>query len=293
VSEFVDTNARLLSVLLKEKSLSASFVKSKATKAVFSTLEQTGVVQKKRKGAGNQYQLLSASNLEVFINSCYPSGIYKLDKGDAPRRVLGILESQNSKSHSKLDFAIITLRGNLFIQQDDRTYDLAQLTSENTFISFKLTDKVHLKIQKKNRTIVTVENPTAFTELESMMQTPWDLAIYTGGKMSDILLQQLSNWDRDGHKLVHFGDYDYVGLLEFTRVLHLCPKAELYVPSKLTEGLIQKYGNSLLLEKQVSAHQTLIKSLENLPESVGRDQLSGVYKLLQESSKGLEQESFY
>jgi hypothetical protein len=291
--DFVDTTARLLSLLLEQNSLSASSVKSKASREVFTTLEQTGVVQKKRKGAGNQYQLLSQSSLVEFINSRYPSGVYRKEAKDTPRRVQGIREKQNSKSLSKLDFSLITLRGSSSIKQDGKVYNLVQLTTKNTFLSLKLTNTLHPENLQKNSTIVTVENQTDFTELESMMQRPWDITIYTGGKMSNILLQQLRYWANDGHKLVHFGDYDYVGLLEFTRIIQICPKAELYSPDKLSTELIQQYGNTLLLEKQVSAHQTFLKNLEALPDSLGKDQLSNAYKLLQENAKGLEQESFY
>jgi len=293
MAEFVDPNARLLSLLLEQKTLSVSSVKSKASRDIFSTLEQTGVIQRKRKGAGNQYQLISQLNLVDFIKSRYPSGVYGIEAEDTPRRVQGIQESQNSKSLSKLDFSLITLRGTSSIKQDEKVYDLVQLTNENTFLSLKLTDKLHPEILQKNSTIITVENPTAFTELESMMQRPWDIAIYTGGKMANLLVQQLNNWACTGHAIVHFGDYDYVGLLEFTRVLLVCPKAELYVPAKFSSEMIQQYGNTLLLENQIDAHQTLLKKLEVLPKSQGKQQLTHVYKLLQENGKGLEQESCF
>jgi len=144
--DFVDTNARLLSLLLEQSSLSVSSVKSKASKNIFSTLEQTGVIQRKRKGAGNQYQLISQSNLVDFIKSRYPSGVYRTKTEYIPRRVQGIQESQNSKKLNKLDFSLITVRGTSSIKQDGKVYDLVQLTNENTFLSFKLTDKLHPEI---------------------------------------------------------------------------------------------------------------------------------------------------
>ena len=291
--EFIDTNARLLNLLLEQGFLSVSSIQSKASKEVFSALEQTGVIQKKRKGAGNQYQLFSESSLVEFIKSKYPSGLYRLERENIPRRVKGILERKNSKSLSKLDYALISLRGNTPIKQNNKVYRLEELTTQDVFLSLKLTNKISPEILHENRTIITVENPTVFIELERMVQLPWNIAIYTGGKISNILLEQLSLWEQKGHNVVHFGDYDYVGLHEFARILQFCPKAKLYSPAKLTTELFQQYGNTLLLEKQVNAHKTLIKVLSKLPESLGRTQLITTYNLLQENAKGLEQESFY
>ncbi len=209
MSEFVDHNAKLLSVLRDTQCLSASSVKSKANKRLFQQLEQIHLVQKRRKGAGNQYQLLDVTGLNQFIISQYPSGLYQQSLPDTPRRVQGILARRDSKSFKKLEFDLLTLRGNIPLIYEQKTYPLTGLTSKNTYLSLKVTSATPLILQQQNSTIITIENPTAFTELEMMVQLQWNIAVYTAGKMSNLLLQQLEYWGSQGHNMVHFGDLSF------------------------------------------------------------------------------------
>ncbi|MGB1309808.1 MAG: hypothetical protein ACPG47_01290, partial [Leucothrix sp.] len=88
------------------------------------------------------------------------------------------------------------------------------------------------------------------------------------------------------------GDYDYAGLLEYARILTRCPDAHLFYPSQLTQAFINRYGLIELHQKQIAQHQSLLKKLETLPDSMQKERLMSVHHLLQITAKGLEQEAF-
>ena len=290
---FVDNNAKLLSNLLNAGSISVSSASSKVAKQLFHQLVQIGLVQKRRKGAGNQFQLLDSDGLKAYIDSCYPSGLLLVKTTDAPRRVQGIISGKNSKKLNKLDFDIITLRGNQTIVYGDKKYHLEAVTDNNIYVSVKVARGSHIRLLQVSKTIITVENPTAFCALDSMLDISWDVAIYTKGKMSNILLKQLQAWSLQGQNIIHFGDYDYVGLLEFLRVLKCSPNARFYLPNSLTSSFFKRFGNSQLLEKQTTQHKELKQIVSKLPDSSGKNDFRKAYDLIQNSAVGLEQESLY
>lgn len=289
---FIDTNARLLHQLLVDHCVPVSSAKSAAASVLFGQLQQAGIVFKRRKGAGSQFLLENSASLSAFIEQTYPEGLFVQEDDDRLSRIQGVMQSQDSKTRKQLDFAFLNTRGTVTVKLAGQTHDLAVLTSTNTSLCLKISALQQCELLAPGSIVVTVENPTAFVELEQMLEQPWDLAVYTAGKMSGILLQQLQYWHQQNHKLVHFGDYDYVGLLEFARILRFNPEASLYYPDVFTE-LLQQYGDVHLLEKQVEQHQALLNVMAQLPDSSGKIQLVKIYQLLQRSAKGLEQEGLY
>lgn len=290
--DFIDSRAKLLHQLLTERTVPGSKVKSKAAKFLFDRLQQTEIIKKQRKGAGSQYQVMHLDALQAFIEQEYPNGLLAMTMTDLPSRIQGVLQSQDSKIQKKLDFVLLTVRGGTTIKHEGKTHDLNMLTNAETSLCLKISPSSLCELPASPCTIVTVENPTAYVELEKMLEHPWQLAIYTAGKMSNILLQQLQYWYQQQHQLLHFGDYDYVGLLEFARILICCPESRSYYPENLPM-LLQKNGNAQLLEKQTEQHKSLLRTLEYLPSGAGKNDLNEVYRMLQSSAKGLEQEGLY
>ncbi|MEZ5538304.1 MAG: DUF2220 family protein [Thiolinea sp.] len=289
---FVNANARLLYQLQMEGFVPASNTKSVAATSLFGHLQQAGIVRKRRKGGGNQFQLDHPEFLQAFILQTYPEGLFRTTEDERLSRVQGVMRTQDSKNRRQLDFSLLHVRGTAVLQYVKRNYDLAALTDSDTSICLKISADQQCSLIDSGCTILTVENPTAFVVLEQIVKQTWQLAVYTSGKMSEILLQQLKSWSQQGHRLVHFGDYDYVGLLEFARILRLDSAASIYYPETL-EQLLQRYGNSQLLQKQTSQHLTLLETMRQLPDGLGKQQLFFVYQLLQRTAKGLEQEGLY
>jgi len=290
-THFIDTNARLLNQLLTKQTVSASSVKSQMAQSLFEHLQHINIIIKQRKGGGNQYHLINIDALQAFIAKKYPAGLNKVE-ADIPARISGVFQSQDSKTQKMLDFTLLTIRGTALLNHANKIHDLKALTNADTSLNLKISLSQWCELADSRYTIVTVENPTAFIELEKILSRPWQLAVYTAGKMSNILLAQLQRWHQCNHRIIHFGDYDYVGLLEFSRILSCCSTARLYYPDTLLEQ-IQQYGNAKLLENQIAQHKTLLKQIEQLLDSNGKKELLEVYELLKMTAKGLEQEGLY
>ena len=291
MKSYISKTAELFAELLEKGSISASSISrgSHETKAQFKRLSAAGIINKQRSGGGNRYQLLHPNSFQAFADSQFPSGLVKPSENYS-NRTFGVLTRADSKTTAKLGFDLVTLRGNSELCVNHTKYQLNN--SDDVFLSLKISDASLITIAKAKCRIVTIENPTVFAELNKITDLKWDIAVYTAGKMSSLLINQLQQWYEAGHQLVHFGDYDYVGLLEYARILDLCPEAELHVPNYLDKKFIARFGNSELHEKQITQHETLLTKLEILPESDQKQSLIEIYKLLQSTAKGLEQEAF-
>jgi hypothetical protein len=186
---------------------------------------------------------------------------------------------------------IAAVRGTTTLGHAGSTHDLSAITNSDTSLCLKISPSLLCELPASACTIITVENPTAFVELEQMLMHPWQLAIYTAGKMSNILLLQLQQWHQQQHQRIHFGDYDYVGLLEFARILVDCPTARLYYPDSLPEQL-QKYGNTELLQAQIEQHKALLKEVKRLPDSRGKKSFSRFINYYRHQRKGWSRKVF-
>ena len=292
MTNYISKTAQLFAVLLEKGSVSASSVDrgSPEIKQQFARLDNAGIVKKQRSGGGNCYRLLHPDKLQSFIDADFPSGLIRPEDSDSANRTFGVLTRGNSKTVSTLGFDIMMIRGNaeLMVNQQRHLLD----NSDSAFLSLKISKEQKITLLTANSRIVTIENPTVFTELNKIADLQWDIAIYTAGKMSTLLLDQLQLWQEAGHTLIHFGDYDYVGLLEYARILQRCPLADIYFPTRLTHQFIEKYGTPELHQKQIAQHESLLKKLETLPASAQKKNLIGIHKLLQSTSQGLEQEAF-
>lgn len=291
MESYISKTAELLANLLEQGSISASSVDrgSLETKSQFAKLSAVGIISKQRSGAGNHYQLLHPLKFETFIDSVFPSGLLKPSEYTS-NRTFGVLTRADSKTTAKLEFDLIMLRGHAELIINRERHQLSN--SNDAFLSLKISDSNLITIANTKCRIVTIENPTVFTELNKVADLEWDIAVYTAGKMSSLLLNQLQKWHEADHQLLHFGDYDYVGLLEYARILECCPQAVLHKPDLLTKEFINRFGNAQLHEKQITQHETLLKKLETLPKSDNQQSLLKIYQLLQSTAKGLEQEAF-
>ena len=292
MTQYISKTARLFAELLANESIAASSIDkgSPETKALFVTPISTQMLQKQRSGNGNRYRLLHKESLSKFIDSAFPSGLLKPTDSDVSDRTYGVITRGDSKTVAKLGFDLIMVRGNAELSINHERYKLNN--SNAAFLSLKISATQTISIENPNARIVTVENPTVFAELNKISKLNWDIAIYTAGKISNLLLAQLAHWHTAEHALIHFGDYDYVGLLEYARILRRCPKATLHWPTRLDSKFVKRYGKAELHEQQIAQHLSLLAALGTLPESLQKQQLLAVHELLQTTAKGLEQESF-
>jgi len=130
-------------------------------------------------------------------------------------------------------------------------------------------------------TISVVENLEVFLHFEKLgVET--DLIYYAAGKLSERVLAWLSSPGLKTCQIIHFGDYDPVGIDEYLRLKRACPgRVKMYVPDDL-ESLMLRYGKADLLE---SSKSVLMRLREEKDETASK-----IISLMDRYNCGLEQE---
>jgi hypothetical protein len=243
-------------------------------------LLDSNVLSRKAKGKGGVLQVMSMDHLLKYIDSRYPSGIDQIKESDGSRAA-SVMQYRNSKKDSRRKSIPVLLRGfcDVYLTSDHRILRVSELTESfgsATFILCKETMDIGY-----SGDIATVENLEFFTNFHKICSDRI-LVIYTGGRVSGLLLEWLSSPAMAGAGITHYGDYDPVGLCEYLRIKDKCPgRTRLFIPENLEE-LVARYGNSELLEKS----SALIPGLRGSGDvSVAR-----VINALDATNRALEQE---
>lgn len=126
--------------------------------------------------------------------------------------------------------------------------------------------------------LLTVENWESFYTLSYPSCRVPVMIVYLGGNVSDVVLAALADLTPCPAAILHFGDYDWAGLMIFQRVETWLPQAQLYVPPNLAD-LFQRYSKRELVEKQAVAFLDL-----------QHPQCQSVIACISQYNAGLEQE---
>ena len=86
-------------------------------------------------------------------------------------------------------------------------------------------------------TIAVVENAEAFWRHECVLPEV-DLAVYSSGRLSERVIEWLASEGMSGCPVVHWGDYDPVGCLEYLRLRAKCgDRTRMHLPGAVAEML--------------------------------------------------------
>jgi hypothetical protein len=274
-----DGIAVTLATLRDSGSIALSRV-SRLSLAALKPLLEAGVVTKKARGRGGILQVEKQDHLLKFIESLYPSGTGVLHREERSRSS-AVLLHRNSKKHSSRSSIPVLLRGfkGVRLAFPRSTLDVSEQTRLFGCAAFTL-DSAATYPGYFGR-IATVENLEFFTEFHKISREK-TLVVYTAGRASEMLLDWLSSPQLKNTNVIHYGDYDPVGLAEYLRIKNKrTGRTELYLPDNLEE-LVAKYGNEELLSKS----RKLMPGLrESSDEAVCR-----VVSALDSTSRALEQE---
>lgn len=132
--------------------------------------------------------------------------------------------------------------------------------------------------------IAVVENADAFWRHEYVLPDV-DLAILGSGNMSTRLLNWLASPSMAHCRIIHWGDYDPVGVCQYLRLADACPgRVETYAPAEVDE-LLPKYGKRTLVTRQA-------RDLDRLRRRAANPYVSRMICLFDKYRRGLEQEVF-
>lgn len=280
----LDAFAGLLSDLTTAGSVPASRMSAKARERL-TPLFSANVLQEVRAGAGRRVEVRNPETLAQFISRHYPAGLFADPSADEglDRRTLALSRYRDTKALGGLDFEIVEYRlagkaplliGSTSIGRSGVCGDLG---------AFVLYDARTAERDVRFAGVVaTVENPTVLIRYD-WAAAGVDLAIATYGRMSRRLIDWLASEPMQQAKVIHFGDYDPVGLNEFCRLdAALGHRASLFIPDGI-ERLFSQYSDRDLLSRSAGFLPVLRQSYH-----------AGVQRLLQlmaSSGGAVEQEA--
>lgn len=254
----LDPFAGLLADLTADGSVPASRMSAKARERL-APLFSADVLAEVRAGAGRRVEVRDADIMARFVMRHYPEGLFGDPAADEglDRRTLALARYRDTKALGGLDFEIV----------EYRLADMAPLViggvptgrpgtpgGLGAFVLYE-TRGADLDVQFAG-VVATVENPTVFIRYD-WAAAGVDLAIATYGRMSRRLIDWLASESMRYAQVIHYGDYDPVGLSEFCRLdIALGGRASLFVPDQI-ERLFSQYSDRELLSRSAGVLPSL------------------------------------
>lgn len=275
----VDTLAKHLGTLLDRSSLPASTM-SNADKKRLQSLFDAGVLNEEKSGAGRRLVVVNQPALQAFVLTMYPSGLAGF-KGDLSAKSKAVADRRDSKKAIGKNPVTLLVRGfnGCTFQKNGVQLPVADWTRSAGVAALCLDS---LKGWECKGVLGFVENLETFWHIEKI--APFiDLAIYAEGRIGANILQWLNYPGMTEFRVVHFPDYDPVGMDEYLRIKGACPeRAELFRPADL-EKLFTRYGKAQLLSDSSVVLARLRKSSDS--------DVRYVVELMDRFGVGLEQEA--
>lgn len=270
-----DSTARVLRHLLGRMEVARSSIGPRARRTL-QPLFDTGAITEERCPGGWSVQVHNPQAVERLAEALYPEGLEHeartLDKATAARLLRDTKRGRNQSGEPLLirafcDAPLISGRG---------AFDTASSTRVAGLAAVLLNDDTLWTLDAAR--VATIENMEPFLRFEQTIGG-FDAVIYCGGRMSGRLLRWMES---QSFTLVHFGDYDPVGLQEFLRLKQVCGSmVSLYVPTNLDE-LIRRYGKAELVRDSAALISGLRASCDQ--------QVQSVLNSIEAHGAGLEQE---
>jgi hypothetical protein len=244
-------------------------------------LLDAGIVVEERAGGGRRLAVLNSIALGEFVARRFPE--VELPQGTFGR-VTALARYRDTKALPADTPEIVMLRAwsDSLVYQDDKVVPAAGFTRQHGVFSFALGPHASYELRGA---CALVENPAvllAFEPLRTVARV--EGALYGAGRLSGRLIQWLCAQTSGDFRLVHFPDYDPVGLSEFERLRKsLGQRVALHIPSDL-DKLFEKFGNRNLLDKV--SNQALLPKLR----ASQSPEIDAVLNLIEYHNAGLEQE---
>lgn len=275
----LDSLAKHLAILSDKSSLPSSSM-SKADRRRIQSLFDAGVLAEEKSGAGRRLIVRNQQALQAFVLTMYPSGLEGF-KGDLPARSKAVADRRDSKKTIGKNPVTVLVRGfnGCTFEKNGAHLPVAEWTRSAGVAALCLES---MRGWKCKGTIGTVENLETFWNIDKL--APFvDLAVYAEGRIGADVLKWLTSIEMIETQILHFPDYDPVGMDEYLRIKNACSeRASLYRPEDL-EKLFNLYGKAQLLRDSSAVLARLRKSDDS--------DVRYVVDLMDRCGVGLEQEA--
>lgn len=252
------------------------------------SLYDLGVLREERRGAGWVVVVTNLDSVCRFADRKFPSGLFGEGDTSEGRRTQSLNRFGNTKSMPGLDFEFVLLRAFGDAQVVTTTakrkinIDAPEITRQTGCMALTLMDGGdgdELPFIRGN--VATVEGPELFYRFD------WEavdvsVVILTNGRMSDRLLSWVTSSKIEG-QLIHFGDYDPVGLDEYRRLRERAPRVRFYLPKNLENHF---KANRFLKPELMDKSSSLLPRLAETNDA----SILTVIDLMQRYGGGVEQE---
>ncbi len=276
----VDALAAKLGLLLEKGNFPSSRLTHRDNIRLQSLFD-AGVLEMERSGAGKKVVVKNQEALGAFVMKNYPSGLEGRQEMLTPRS-RSVAELRDSKRARETGSLIVLVRGfgNCALRAGEEVLPVVHWTELAGVAALRLDDRQW----QFAGVLATVENLEVFLNFEKL-GTEAQLALYTQGRLSGRVLDWLSSPAMARTRIMHYGDYDPVGLDEYLRIKAARPeRTELYLPSNLEE-LLSLYGKRELLHSSAAVLARLRKTEDQ--------EVRRVVTLMDQYGVGLEQEALF
>jgi hypothetical protein len=249
------------------------------------SLLETGALGFERSGPGRAIAVRRRAAVEALAREGYPRGLDPVvDRAGAMPRAEAVAAWRNAKRAGCAAVEPVLLRAfraaSLFRDADGTEVDLLALTRLAGVAAVTLQDPAEWRFSGR---LGVAENLEFFYHVERVAPE-LDACLYAGGRLSARAVAWLASASMSEATLVHYGDYDPVGLAEYGRLHEACgARVTLYQPPHLAQ-ILRRFGKPGLLKGRNAA---LLAGLRARSDPSIRD----VVRLLDETGCGLEQEA--
>lgn len=250
---------------------------------IVAALETCGAIERRPAGRGELLRVHSIEAFSLFVSDRFPLGLE--DPGDTPAdRVSGVRLFGDAKAalrgRCEGVFVRSTKSGTSLESESGQLLPVAEWTSIGGVAALTLEESRHWQF---SGTVAIVENAETFWQFERELPEA-DLAVYAAGRLSERVVGWLASEGMRGCRLVHWGDYDPVGCMEFIRLRERCgDRVTTHLPRRV-EDLLPKFGKAALLTDQID----ILTALRRL---AAPSEVAALLDMFDRHRRGLEQEA--
>lgn len=235
---------RVIQDLLEQGQVAASRISPGLTQTLLPAF-QAGLLGRTRSGGGATIQVQRLLEFEAFLGSVYPQIESVLP------RAAGIGAKRNSKTGGKVLDRFVVMARSHHVDEASPFAPYANITRQFGALGIVLDTAAgplawpELPI---GSTVMTIENQESFLHSEIIPVQGVDLFLRcnTGGRLRSEFIEWLGG--QPSIQVLHFGDYDPVGLEEFCRLKAvLDDRVRLFIPDGI-EDLFRRFSARHLLE---------------------------------------------
>lgn len=234
-------------------------------------------------GRGIRLRITSEESFNRFVASRCPSGL-DLSPTDIQSHSDAVAHLADAKAFNRSiaeGVFVRAIKPNITIESTEtgEVIPVSELTAITGCAAIQLSES---RSWTFCGSIAVVENADAFWLHERVIPDS-DLVIFASGKMSGRLLDWLASPEMESCSILHWGDYDPVGVTEYIRLTQHCgDRVKTFVPDNL-ESLLKRHGKRKLITDQVEI-------LGRLRQQSDNRHVARMIALFDRHRKGLEQE---